>query len=257
MSPPGPADWLELSDDSGQPVPFLAEGVSRRPDGSLAGVTITFRAADVPAYRVPHLPGPAHRPGGRRRERHRPGRRAPGSGWQPAAGHAIENDRFAVTADPARGGTLTSVRDKRTGTELLSGPGNELILQPEHARHPRWGEGPWLLCPAGPGPRLVGAAGRGDRRAVPGRPAAGHPADAGRPADHPGDAAVGRRGPGGVPDPRRWLDRLRQAAAGGLPGAGTGRAAGLPHGGVGHRPATGSRGHRRGGEPVHPRQPGP
>ena len=25
------------------------------------------------------------------------------------------------------------------------------MLQPEHPRHPRWGEGPWLLCPAGPG----------------------------------------------------------------------------------------------------------
>ncbi len=25
------------------------------------------------------------------------------------------------------------------------------MLQPEHPAHPRWGEGPWLLCPAGPG----------------------------------------------------------------------------------------------------------
>ncbi len=149
LSPPGPADWLELSDDSGQPVPFLAEGLSRRPDGSLAEVTITFRAADVPAtgYRtyLARLTAPAA--GGASAATPAAGP----AGWQPAAGYAIENDRFAVTADPARGGTLTSVRDKRSGTELLSGPGNELILQPEHARHPRWGEGPWLLCPAGPG----------------------------------------------------------------------------------------------------------
>ena len=43
--------------------------------------------------------------------------------------------------------------DKRSGTELLQagGGGNELVLQPEHPGHPRWAEGPWLLCPAGPG----------------------------------------------------------------------------------------------------------
>ncbi len=43
--------------------------------------------------------------------------------------------------------------DKRSGTELLQagGGGNELVLQPEHPAHPRWAEGPWLLCPAGPG----------------------------------------------------------------------------------------------------------
>ncbi|HEU5421313.1 MAG TPA: hypothetical protein VFV41_26750, partial [Streptosporangiaceae bacterium] len=163
VTPPVPAGWLDLRDDSGAAVPFLAEGVSRRPDGSLAEVTITFRAAEVPAtgYRtyLARLTGP---PAGAVRAG-LAGASAGGSataagaeagasaGWQPAAGLTIENDRFAVTADPARGGTLASVRDKHTGTGLLSGPGNELVLQPEHARHPRWGEGPWLLCPAGPG----------------------------------------------------------------------------------------------------------
>ena len=61
----------------------------------------------------------------------------------------IGNEAITVAADPARGGTLSSIR--LGGTELLRGPGNELVLQPEHPRHPRWGEGPWLLCPAGPG----------------------------------------------------------------------------------------------------------
>ncbi len=59
----------------------------------------------------------------------------------------------AHPADPSRGGTLRRVLDKRSGTELLQpdGGGNELVLQPEHPGHPRWAEGPWLLCPAGPG----------------------------------------------------------------------------------------------------------
>ena len=42
--------------------------------------------------------------------------------------------------------------------------GNELVLQPEHPRHPRWGEGPWLLCPAGPG---TGSAARPGPRCGP------------------------------------------------------------------------------------------
>ncbi len=70
-------------------------------------------------------------------------------GWRDVPGTSIENAAFAVTADPAAGGTLASVTDRRSGAELLAGPGNELLLQPEYPAHPRWGEGPWLLCPAG------------------------------------------------------------------------------------------------------------
>ena len=43
------ARWLELADDAGTAVPFLAEGVTWRPDGTLAAVTVTFAARDVPA----------------------------------------------------------------------------------------------------------------------------------------------------------------------------------------------------------------
>ena len=71
-------------------------------------------------------------------------------GWQEADGTAIENDAYLVTADPARGGTV-SVTDKRTGTRVLTGPGNELVIQDEYAQHPRHGEGPWHLAPKGPG----------------------------------------------------------------------------------------------------------
>ena len=88
---------------------------------------------------------------------------APGTGpgpegWEPQPGTVIENEAFLVEADPARGGTLTRIVDKRTGAGLLrrggeTGPagGNELLLQEEYDAHPRWGEGPWLLSPKGPG----------------------------------------------------------------------------------------------------------
>ena len=63
---------------------------------------------------------------------------------------SIENGRYLVTADPARGGTV-SVTDKRTGARVLAGPGNELVIQDEYAQHPKHGEGPWHLSPKGPG----------------------------------------------------------------------------------------------------------
>ena len=34
---------------------------------------------------------------------------------------------------------------------MLTGPGNELVIQDEYAQHPRHGEGPWHLAPKGPG----------------------------------------------------------------------------------------------------------
>jgi alpha-mannosidase len=148
LAEPG-TPWLELRDDSGAPVPFLAEGVGRHQDGTLAAVTITFRAELVPpvgyrTYLAVPVPRPAAGP--------------PEEGWIPAAGTAIENDALVVQADPARGGTLARVLDKRTGTELLAGDGNELLIQQEYAAHPRWNEGPWLLCPAGPGKGSAGQA---------------------------------------------------------------------------------------------------
>jgi alpha-mannosidase len=132
--------WVELRDDAGQPVPALAEGVRRREDGSLAEVTLTFLARGVPAlgYRAYRV--------------------VPGEGqgsvaqWHEVGGEpgAIENSRYLVTADPARGGTV-SVIDKRTGASVLAGPGNELVIQDEYAQHPKHGEGPWHLSPKGPG----------------------------------------------------------------------------------------------------------
>jgi alpha-mannosidase len=132
--------WAGLRDAAGDAVPALAEAVIRHDDGTLACLTLAFRAEDVPAlgYRT-YLAVPEETGAGA------------AGGWAPLDGTVIENGAFLVEADPARGGTLTRVLDQRLGTELLTGPGNELVLQDEYASHPRWGEGPWLLSPKGPG----------------------------------------------------------------------------------------------------------
>jgi alpha-mannosidase len=152
---PGPA-WLAVSDGTGADVPFLAEGVARHPDGTLAEVTITFRADSVPAlgyrtYWVSAAPGP-----GAEGWTAVPPAAVPSPAVPPPAA-VIENEAFLVAADPARGGALTRILDRRAGVELLRGPGNELVLQDEYDYHPRWGEGPWLLSPKGPGTGSAGA----------------------------------------------------------------------------------------------------
>jgi alpha-mannosidase len=132
------ARWLELRDASGAPVPALAEGVVRRDDGSLAEVTLTFVARDMPAlgYRTFTVAPVASS--------------VTTAGWTEAGGTVLANDAYQVTADPARGGTVR-IADKRTGLDVLRSPGNELVLQEEYAQHPKHGEGPWHLSPKGPG----------------------------------------------------------------------------------------------------------
>src|SRR5262249_17709736 len=130
--------WLAVADEAGAGVPFLAEGVRRHPDGTLAEVTITFRALDVPAlgyrtYWVSAADGPGQ------------------EGWSSAPGRVIATHGFLAGAGPGRGGAPVRILDRRAGVELLRGPGNELVLTDEYDYHPRWGEGPWLLSPKGPG----------------------------------------------------------------------------------------------------------
>jgi alpha-mannosidase len=176
--------WLTVLDPvSAEPLPALAEGTQWHEDGSLAEVTLTFRATDVPAlgfkrYPLREVPmpddtgGPAVSSGPAEAgtaEAGTAGADAAGADaaeaarvcdWFDVAGFTISNDAFAVTADPARGGTV-SIRDKRVGTagrEVLSGQGNELVLQEEYEQHPRWGEGPWHLSPKGPGVGSVSVA---------------------------------------------------------------------------------------------------
>ena len=141
--PAGWPAWLSVHDDTGATMPFLAEGIIRTAGGGLQSVRLTFRA-EVPGV-------------GFRSFQIRPSEAGAGeAGWRPltqGAAFRLENEVFLIEADPARGGTLSRIWDKRSEIDLLqpSGGGNELLLQPEHPKHPRWAEGPWLLCPAGPG----------------------------------------------------------------------------------------------------------
>ncbi|MFI9168085.1 glycoside hydrolase family 38 N-terminal domain-containing protein [Streptomyces lincolnensis] len=72
--------------------------------------------------------------------------------WAPAEGTTIRNEFYEVTVDPARGGGVSSLRTlAEGGRELLRAGdiGNELVVQEEYPRHPRFGEGPWHLTPTG------------------------------------------------------------------------------------------------------------
>ncbi|GAQ58033.1 NEW3 domain-containing protein [Streptomyces acidiscabies] len=75
-------------------------------------------------------------------------------GWTRGDGATIRNAYYEVTVDPARGGAVSSLRaldENAQGRELLRDGdiGNELVVQEEFARHPRFGEGPWHLTPTG------------------------------------------------------------------------------------------------------------
>jgi alpha-mannosidase len=140
---------VTLTGPDGQPVPYLAEGIRRHPDGSLAELTVTFRATDVPAVGYRAFVATGHAAGEDADHSAGPGAGPATSGWGPADGLSIENETFRITADPDHGGTLASIVDKRTGASLLRGPGNEAELADEYPAHPRWGEGPWHLSPTG------------------------------------------------------------------------------------------------------------
>ncbi|MDX3188956.1 NEW3 domain-containing protein [Streptomyces sp. MN03-5084-2B] len=137
--PPGTAG-ARVVDPDGRPVPAVTDAAVRHPDGSLAELTLTFLATAVPAlgYRVYRVLDAEDVP----------------PGWIVRPGPpSIENAVFAVEADPARGGALKRVQDRRSGRDLLrdGGLAAGLVVQDEHAEHPVWGEGPWHLLPKGPG----------------------------------------------------------------------------------------------------------
>lgn len=74
------------------------------------------------------------------------------SGWTPGDGTTIRNAFYEVTVDPARGGAVSGLRSLKDGGRELLRPGdvgNELVVQEEYPRHPRFGEGPWHLTPTG------------------------------------------------------------------------------------------------------------
>ncbi len=135
---------MRVLDDSGAEVPVVVE----------APGVLRFVASSVPSmgWRTYRLVAAGHGASG--------GDADSGyavSAWRdvPDAAPTIESSAFRVTADPARGGTLASIRDLARDRELLTGPGNELRVHAEYADHPVFGEGPWHLLPTG---AVVGAA---------------------------------------------------------------------------------------------------
>ena len=163
----GECAGLKLNDPSGADVPCLSDGMTRHGDGSLAAVTLTFRATDVPplGYRtfIARViePGPnpeSTDPAGADPAGTDPSSTDPSStglpvpascAWRAISGVMIENEAFTVRAGGIDDGSLESIEDRRSGVELLAGAGNELVIQEEYPTHPRWGEGPWLLCQKG------------------------------------------------------------------------------------------------------------
>jgi alpha-mannosidase len=133
------APGIELSDDSGARVPLLLEATDRREDRAASRATIAFIARDVPAFgfRTYRL-GPSTKP-------------LDESGWHAIDTLAIDNQTYAVAVDPARGGAISSIVDKRSGKELVRGGGvaNELRAYREYPNHPLFAEGPWHLTPDG------------------------------------------------------------------------------------------------------------
>ncbi|WP_370146377.1 NEW3 domain-containing protein [Streptacidiphilus sp. EB129] len=155
VTAPGAGSGVRLTDDQGAVVPVLVEA---REGERLA---LAFVARDVPpmGWRTWRLeftdadaaPDAAADPAGN----------SPAAGgWRPVDGPAsIANEYLEVSADEARGGALSSIRELATGRELLrSGAlGNELRVYDEYSTHPEFGEGPWHLLPSG---RVVSSAGR-------------------------------------------------------------------------------------------------
>jgi alpha-mannosidase len=112
-------------DDTGRPLPAVRE------EGELRVVV-----PDVPGLGLRALP------------------LAEGSvpGWTESDGTTIRNEFYEVTVDPGRGGGVSALRAlTEGGRELLRAGdvGNELVVQEEYPRHPRFGEGPWHLTPTG------------------------------------------------------------------------------------------------------------
>ncbi len=134
----GPAG-IEIHDDTGGRVPFLLEAADRRDDGRPASATIAFLARDVPAFG------------------YRTFRAVPSAAplddavWRAKDTLAIENEAYAVSVDPARGGAIASIVEKRTGKELVKQGevANELRSYREYPNHPLFAEGPWHLTPDG------------------------------------------------------------------------------------------------------------
>ncbi len=124
----------EVLDEAGLPMACLSG-----PGGREGLRALTFVA--------PEVPGVGYRSFRARRRQGPP----EGSEWSGAAGGVIANEHLEVEASPGRGGGLVRVTELSSGFELVprGEVANELVLYPEYANHPRFGEGPWNLLPSG------------------------------------------------------------------------------------------------------------
>jgi alpha-mannosidase len=134
---PAAGQAVEVVDGAGRPVPVLCE-----PSPAPGSVRLSFRADDVPGVGYSTY-----------RARRRPAGATGGTAaWAAVPGVVIANEHLEIAADPARGGGLRQVTDRASRFELVpeGEVGNELLVYPEYANHPRFGEGPWHLLPLGP-----------------------------------------------------------------------------------------------------------
>ncbi|MEY9891793.1 alpha-mannosidase [Catenulispora sp. MAP5-51] len=136
----GEFDGLRLTDEAGDPVPFVVEAK----DGTR--VDIAFVAAGVPGmgWRSWHVEFTTSAESLARHQN---------LVWQEIGEtpDSLANEHFEITLDPARGGGLTGIVELATGRQLLKpgGIGNELRVSEEYPQHPEFGEGPWHLVPNG------------------------------------------------------------------------------------------------------------
>ena len=179
------APWLDVCRTRPAPMPVLAEGV-RRHAGRLArrGRRSTFRAADVPGARLPHLLGPRRADG--------PGRRA---------GQVPGHDSIAERGVPGRGRPGAGRRAPASSTggpaRAAARPAATRWCWPRSTLPPALGRGPLACCrprDRAPGSAAAPAPVRAERCA--GRLPAGHRVRPGRAARSPrrrccGTAAAG------------------------------------------------------------------
>ena len=131
-----PVESFELLGPDGKAAVFEVERVATAADGKVAEAEITFLAADVPPMgHTVYAVVPSKEPLPQR---------------ETAGGLTIENEFFRITVDPAQGGGITSLFDKRARRELIqaeAGPGNELVALEEN---PHRSEPAWELYTTGP-----------------------------------------------------------------------------------------------------------
>ena len=247
LAAPG-TPWLTVTDPvTGDPVPALADGVRRHPDGSLAEVTLTFRARGVPPLgflRYPLAAAPGRvRPGSRRR----------------LGGRRRARDRERRVRGDRRGGARRARLGRRQGRRARAA--DQAGQRPGRCRRstssiPGGTRGRGTCRPRGRGSRRPPSAAtvRAQRSPVGSRLVATYSL---------GDLSVTAEtllwdGADRVEfrTPRVRVDREGAPAAGAVPRRPARRAAGVPDGDGGHRAAVRRAGSGRGRALVDPGQPG-